>query len=140
MAGPNLDGPYLALLKHSGTSTGKGEFVFKTGSMNTVRSIAGVLQTAGGQHIAVTMIVMTMFQSVKNLRPAFSDLIALLNQITSITIIPPKPGSGDKEEAVIQTQERWLLRRASRATADAGAKDLKPSESNDLVKTFESKS
>ena len=103
MAGPNLDGPYLALLKHSGTSTGKGEFVFKTGSMDTVRSIAGVLQTAGGQHIAVTMIVNDHVQSVKNLRPAFSDLIALLNQITSITIIPPKPGSGDKEEAVIQT-------------------------------------
>jgi D-alanyl-D-alanine carboxypeptidase/D-alanyl-D-alanine-endopeptidase (penicillin-binding protein 4) len=106
MAGPNLDGPFLGLLKHSVTSTGKGQFVFKTGSMDTVRSISGVMQTAGGQHLAMTVIVNDHQQSVKGLRGTFGELENLLNQITSISYIPPpEPAPGQKEQPVKATVE-----------------------------------
>jgi len=96
MAGPKVDGPFLALLKHSGTNIGKGQFAFKTGSMDTVRAITGILQTAGGQQLAVTVMVNDHIASVKNLRGAFNELIALLNEITNIGFITVTPNSSGK--------------------------------------------
>lgn len=99
MAGPNIDGPYLNLLKASGES-GKGSFKFKTGAMDSVRSLAGVLQTAGGQHLSVAIMVNGHTPSVKGLRSSLTELIALLNSITAMVTTPPpaeaasaKPGA-----------------------------------------------
>lgn len=106
MAGPKVDGPYLSLLKHSGTP-GRGQFLFKTGSMDTVRSISGVVQTVGGQSLAVTVIVNDHVQSVKNLRGAFGDIVQLLNQIQSISYTMAKPISPDappKPEGRVQIE------------------------------------
>jgi hypothetical protein len=116
MAGPNVDGPFLALLKHTGTSTGKGQFVFKTGSMDTVRSISGIVQTAGGQNLAVTIMVNDHIQSVKNLRNAFNDLIGLLNQITSIGFITVKPAIGGDKPVPAETKAVVEMTHASAST------------------------
>jgi serine-type D-Ala-D-Ala carboxypeptidase/endopeptidase (penicillin-binding protein 4) len=88
MATPTLNGPYLALLKHS-SPVGKGTFAFKTGSMDTVRSISGVLQTVGGQTCAVTVMVNGHVPSVRNLSAEVNSLIALLDSIKSIKIEKP---------------------------------------------------
>jgi D-alanyl-D-alanine carboxypeptidase/D-alanyl-D-alanine-endopeptidase (penicillin-binding protein 4) len=94
MAGPKVDGPYLSLLKSSGTVTRKGQFMFKTGSMDTVRSIAGVLGTAGGQQLAVAIIINDHMQNVKGLGGTLSDLVGLLNEITNISYVPVKAADG----------------------------------------------
>jgi D-alanyl-D-alanine carboxypeptidase/D-alanyl-D-alanine-endopeptidase (penicillin-binding protein 4) len=85
MATPTLNGPYLALLKHS-NPVGHGTFAFKTGSMDTVRSISGVLQTVGGQTCAVTVMVNGHVPSVRALSAEVNWLIALLDSIKSIRI------------------------------------------------------
>jgi serine-type D-Ala-D-Ala carboxypeptidase/endopeptidase (penicillin-binding protein 4) len=94
MAGPKVDGPFLGLLKSSGTVTKKGQFLFKTGSMDTVRSIAGVLGTAGGQQLAVAIIINDHIQNVKGLGGTLTDLVSLLNEITNIAYIPVKTPDG----------------------------------------------
>jgi serine-type D-Ala-D-Ala carboxypeptidase/endopeptidase (penicillin-binding protein 4) len=103
MATPTLNGPYLALLKHS-SPVGKGTFAFKTGSMDTVRSISGVLQTVGGQTCAVTVMVNGHVPSVRNLSAEVNSLIALLDSIKSIKIEKPASakdaaGKDSKQEA-----------------------------------------
>ncbi|HEY9717344.1 MAG TPA: D-alanyl-D-alanine carboxypeptidase [Trichormus sp.] len=103
MAGPKVDGPFLGLLKESGTATRKGEFFFKTGSMDTVRSITGVLGTAGGQQLAVAIIINDHTQNIKNLGGTLTELVSLLNEITSISFVMTNPNQPSEEKVVIQT-------------------------------------
>ncbi|MDR3612543.1 MAG: D-alanyl-D-alanine carboxypeptidase [Candidatus Obscuribacterales bacterium] len=86
MATPTLDGPYLLLLKRNNPVGSRGSFSFKTGTMDTVRSIAGVLQTVGGQKCAVTVMVNGHAQNVRNLSAEVNGLIALLDTIKTIKI------------------------------------------------------
>ena len=86
MATPILDGPYLLLLKRSNPVGSRGSFSFKTGTMDTVRSIAGVLQTVGAQKCAVTVMVNGHAQNVRNLSAEVNGLIALLDTIKTIKI------------------------------------------------------
>jgi len=102
MAGPKVDGSFLGLLRESGTATRKGQFFFKTGSMDTVRSISGVLGTAGGQQLAVTIIINDHTQNIKNLGGTLTELISLLNEITSINFVMSKPNQPSEEKVVIQ--------------------------------------
>ena len=91
MATPTLDGPYLLLLKRSNPVGSRGSFSFKTGTMDTVRSISGVLQTVGGQNCAVTVMVNGHAQNVRNLSAEVNGLIALLDTIKTIRIEKTPP-------------------------------------------------
>lgn len=78
MAQSKPDQGYLELLKASGE---KGSvFRFKTGAMDTVRGISGLLTNNFGQTAAVTVIINGHTPSVKELRMAIADLIERLRQ------------------------------------------------------------
>lgn len=91
----NTNPVYIELLKHSNPLGGsKGGFCFKTGAMDTVRCITGILQTAGAQTLAVTIMVNGHVQSVQALRGDVDSLVALLDSIKSVKIVPaPAPPS-----------------------------------------------
>jgi len=72
MAGPNVDGPYLALLRTQGYTA---YYRFKTGAMDTVRGISGVLKNNQGHYYALSILVNGHTPSVKDVRIALSDLI-----------------------------------------------------------------
>lgn len=72
MAGPNVDGPYLALLRTQGDTA---YYRFKTGAMDTVRGISGVLKNNQGHYYALSILVNGHTPSVKDVRIALSDLI-----------------------------------------------------------------
>ena len=72
MAGPNIDGPYLALLRTQGDTA---YYRFKTGAMDTVRGISGVLKNNQGHYYALSILVNGHTPSVKDVRIALSDLI-----------------------------------------------------------------
>jgi len=83
MAGPTLNGPYLSLLKNG------DNYRYKTGSMDTARSITGVVTTAGGQSLAVTIMVNNHTPSIKDLRSALGELVNIVGRIKTITIKEP---------------------------------------------------
>jgi serine-type D-Ala-D-Ala carboxypeptidase/endopeptidase (penicillin-binding protein 4) len=83
MAGPTVTGPYLSLLKNG------DNFRYKTGSMDTARSITGVVTTAGGQNLAVTIMVNNHTPSIKDLRAAVGELVNIVGRIKTITIKEP---------------------------------------------------
>jgi len=106
MAGPKVDGSFLGLMRESGTATRKGQFFFKTGSMDTVRSITGVLGTAGGQQLAVAIIINDHTQNIKNLGGTLTELVSLLNETTSINFVMANPNQPAEEKVVIQMTRR----------------------------------
>jgi D-alanyl-D-alanine carboxypeptidase len=86
MAGPTLTGGYLNLLKAS------DHYRYKTGSMDTARSITGVVQTRGGQNLALTIMVNNHTPAIKDLRMEVDELVQLVGNITLIsTKINPGP-------------------------------------------------
>jgi D-alanyl-D-alanine carboxypeptidase/D-alanyl-D-alanine-endopeptidase (penicillin-binding protein 4) len=80
MAGPEINSPYLSLMHQTGGKDGSGRFCLKTGAMDTVRGITGVLTNFSGQHVAVTAIINGHTPSVKNVRMALGDLIERLKR------------------------------------------------------------
>jgi len=112
MAGEKVDGPYLGLLRQNDeSSVGKGNYQFKTGTMDSVRAISGVLRTAGNQHLAVTIMVNGHTPSIRNLRIAQS---ALINQLRSIRHIgqsvPKEPaGSANDPNVTTSTHEKIVV-------------------------------
>lgn len=88
MAGEKVDGPYLSLLKQA------EDYRFKTGTMDAVRAITGVLTTVGKQNLAVTIMVNGHTPSIKNLRIAQSALINQLRSIKSMGQAYPKDAAG----------------------------------------------
>lgn len=95
MAGPTVTGPYLSLLKNG------DNYRYKTGSMDTARSITGVVTTAGGQNLAVTIMVNNHTPSIKDLRAALGEMISIVGRIKSITIKEP----GKPEVTELPTSE-----------------------------------
>lgn len=83
MATPTLNGPYLSLLKNG------DNYRYKTGSMDTARSITGIVTTAGGQTMAVTIMVNNHTPSIKDLRYAIGELVNIVGRIKTITIKEP---------------------------------------------------
>ena len=81
MAGPEVKSPYLDLMHQTGGKDGSGRFSLKTGSMDTVRGITGVLTNFSGQHVAVTAIINGHTPSGKNARMALGDLIERLKRV-----------------------------------------------------------
>jgi D-alanyl-D-alanine carboxypeptidase/D-alanyl-D-alanine-endopeptidase (penicillin-binding protein 4) len=112
MATPTLNGPYLSLLK-SGDN-----FRYKTGSMDTARSISGIVSTAGGQSMAVTIMVNNHTPSVKDLRAALGELVSLVGRIKSIQIKEP----GKPEISILPTTEAKGPVEVTMASAPAAAR------------------
>jgi len=84
-AGAGVDGAFLALLRADGPSKYQsGSYQFKTGAMDSVRSISGVLTTAGRQTLAVTAMVNGHSPSVRDVRAAMSALTSQLRSLTSL--------------------------------------------------------
>jgi D-alanyl-D-alanine carboxypeptidase/D-alanyl-D-alanine-endopeptidase (penicillin-binding protein 4) len=81
IAGPEINAPYLNLMHQTGGKDGSGLFRLKTGAMDTVRGITGVLTNFNGQHVAVTAIINGHTPSVKNVRMALGDLIERLKRV-----------------------------------------------------------
>jgi len=96
MAGPTMDSPYLSLMHQTGAKDGSGRFALKTGAMDTVRGITGVLTNFSGQHVAVTAIINGHTPSVKNLRMALGDLVERLKR-AKLPIIEPVVKSVDAQ-------------------------------------------
>ncbi len=108
MAGEGIDGPYLDLLKASGE--GASSFRFKTGAMDTVRAISGILINNYNQKEAVTIMINGHTPSVKDLRIALSDLIERLKNSAISRADATQPG-GAKTPAAnavtsVQTTKR----------------------------------
>lgn len=100
MAGPSVSGPYLALLR-GGDEAG---YKYKTGTMDTVRAMSGVLTTVGGQNLAVTIMVDSHTPSVRSLRIAESALISQLRAIKHIgTSIAPAAAGAPEDENITET-------------------------------------
>lgn len=73
---------YLDLLRSQGAGKGEsGRFRFKTGAMETVRGITGVLDTAQGKKLAVTVLVNGHKASVSDVRIVIADLIERLRRV-----------------------------------------------------------
>lgn len=89
MAGPEVNSSYLSLMHQTGGKDGSGRFSMKTGAMDTVRGITGVLTNFSGQHVAVTAIINGHTPSVKNVRMALGDLIERLKRVQ----VPPAQAS-----------------------------------------------
>ncbi|MGD9684332.1 MAG: D-alanyl-D-alanine carboxypeptidase/D-alanyl-D-alanine-endopeptidase [Candidatus Obscuribacterales bacterium] len=99
MAGENGNGGYLALLKaNDESSRGRGVYRFKTGTMDTVRCIAGILTTSGGQNLALTIMVNDHTPSVRNLRIAMTALINRLRVIKTMGDIPAPIVTAGRED------------------------------------------
>jgi hypothetical protein len=78
MAAEAESAPYLELLRASGE--GANSYRFKTGAMDTVRAISGILVNNFNQTEAVTIMINGHTPSVKELRIALSDLIERLKR------------------------------------------------------------
>jgi serine-type D-Ala-D-Ala carboxypeptidase/endopeptidase (penicillin-binding protein 4) len=71
--------PYLGLLK-AGQIKPAGGIQFKTGAMDSVRGITGLLENALGQRLAFAILVNGHTTSVENLRTSLSSIISQLAQ------------------------------------------------------------
>jgi D-alanyl-D-alanine carboxypeptidase/D-alanyl-D-alanine-endopeptidase (penicillin-binding protein 4) len=70
---PQLNG-YVALLTPA-TIKPQGTFQFKTGAMDSVRTVTGILQNGQGQRLAVTIMVNGHGPSVRDLRTSIGILV-----------------------------------------------------------------
>jgi len=74
------DGGYVSLLKGGDVKHGKksGSWKFKTGAMDSVRCITGVLKNSGGQTLLVTIMVNGHAPGVGDVRTSIGALVATL--------------------------------------------------------------
>jgi serine-type D-Ala-D-Ala carboxypeptidase/endopeptidase (penicillin-binding protein 4) len=84
VAAAGFNSPYMELLKQLG-SPSEGEFRFKTGSMDSVRTVSGVLRTAHGDLLAVTAMVNGHESSIRNLRALLDELAGILGTLPRLT-------------------------------------------------------
>ncbi|MBX9695083.1 MAG: D-alanyl-D-alanine carboxypeptidase [Cyanobacteria bacterium] len=101
MAGEKTNGFYLSLLKEN--HEGKGTYRYKTGTMDTVRAISGTLTTAGGQNLAVTIMVNSHTPTVKSLKIAQAALINQLRAIKKVGNVEPPIEPGSKNDPAVET-------------------------------------
>lgn len=91
MSGASGNGPYIDLLLHQGEGNVR-TWRFKTGAMDSVRSISGIVKTSTGQPLAVTAIVNDHEPQVGELRTSLGNLIGRLEALGSIKLTPvPQP-------------------------------------------------
>lgn len=84
MSGEKLEGSYLDLMKAGGAPSG-GNFRFKTGTMDSVRCISGVLRTASGDYLAVTAMI-------NGAEPSSGSVKGALGSLTNTLLALPPLG------------------------------------------------
>lgn len=85
---------YLDLLRSSSDKNGSGRFRFKTGAMDTVRGITGLVDTFSGKTLIVTVLVNGHTPAVKDVRIVLADLIERLKRAQLKAPAPtPAPSS-----------------------------------------------
>lgn len=87
MGRPQLDGPYLNLLKFAGSAKGSS-FRYKTGTMDSVRSISGVIRTSTGAALAVSILANGHEANIRDLSSSINSLTAEIEALS----IPPYKG------------------------------------------------
>ncbi|HEY9868578.1 MAG TPA: D-alanyl-D-alanine carboxypeptidase, partial [Candidatus Obscuribacterales bacterium] len=122
MAGPKVDGPFLNLLRFEGTTRSRpGSFEFKTGAMDTVRAVTGVLRTAGNNTMAVSIMVNGHKVSVSDVRVAFGSLTSQLRHL-SATGMPVAPAAPQTRKLRRSPPHGWRVRKSRKpATGRATA-------------------
>ncbi len=124
MATPTVTGPYLQLLRrYSPVNQSNAWFAYKTGSMDTARSVSGVLETIGGQYCAVTIMVNGHRESVSALKGEIDSLVGILDTIKSIKIETLKPvaqPSGAPTRGAVNTGTTGSVATNSSSTRGAG--------------------
>lgn len=87
MSGPRGDGAYLTLLPHSNDPLDTpGSFRYKTGAMDSVRGISGVLRTAAGEPLALTVLINAHSPSIRELRGSLQSLVDKLQSLGPLTL------------------------------------------------------
>lgn len=87
MSGPKGDGVYLNLLPHSNDPLDTpSTFRYKTGAMDSVRGISGILRTAAGEPLAVTVLVNAHSPSIRELRGSLTSLVDRLEHLGPLTL------------------------------------------------------
>jgi D-alanyl-D-alanine carboxypeptidase/D-alanyl-D-alanine-endopeptidase (penicillin-binding protein 4) len=107
MGGPSGTGPYLDLLKHD--EGNPRSFRYKTGAMDSVRSITGIGRTSSGQPLAITIIINAHTPSVRELKPAMLSLVAKIEQIGALKLRPiaaPRAHATTKKAAAARTARK----------------------------------
>ncbi|MBY0356954.1 MAG: D-alanyl-D-alanine carboxypeptidase [Candidatus Obscuribacterales bacterium] len=78
---------YLNVMPLDGSPSAQvGSFRYKTGAMDSVRSISGVLTTAAGEPLAVTIMINAHTPSVRELRGSLGSLIDHLQSLGSLRL------------------------------------------------------
>jgi D-alanyl-D-alanine carboxypeptidase/D-alanyl-D-alanine-endopeptidase (penicillin-binding protein 4) len=112
MGGTAANSGFLELMKHDYDVSAKS-FKYKTGAMDSVRSISGIARTSTGQPIAITAIVNAHTPSVRELR---TTLVALVSKIESLGALKLKPAV-TKPSVTKQSGRSTQKRSASRRTS-----------------------
>lgn len=87
MAGASLKSAYLDVMPLNGDEGNpNGSFRYKTGTMDCVRSISGVLITAAGEPLAVTVMVNDHSPSIRDVRASMSGMIGCLQSLGSLRL------------------------------------------------------
>jgi D-alanyl-D-alanine carboxypeptidase/D-alanyl-D-alanine-endopeptidase (penicillin-binding protein 4) len=86
MAGAVGTGPYLDLLKHDEGSP--RSFRYKTGAMDSVRSISGIARTSTGQPLAITIIINDHTPSVRELKASMLSLVSKIEALGALKLRP----------------------------------------------------
>lgn len=87
MSGPRGDGVYISLLPHSSEPLETpGSFRYKTGAMDSVRGISGILRTAAGEPLALTVLVNAHSPSIRELRGSLQSLVDKLESLGPLTL------------------------------------------------------
>jgi D-alanyl-D-alanine carboxypeptidase/D-alanyl-D-alanine-endopeptidase (penicillin-binding protein 4) len=94
MAGAALKSAYLDVMPLNGEEGAQnGTFRYKTGTMDCVRSISGVLITAAGEPLAVTVMVNDHNPSIRDVRASMNGMIGQLQSLGSLRLptVPVAP-------------------------------------------------
>lgn len=108
MAGAHLKSSYLDAMPLAGEpGSAPGSWRYKTGSMDSVRTISGVLITGAGEPLALTIMVNAHSPSIRDLKVSMSSLISHLLTLPSLRLpnnpvrpIVIKPRGGSAKAAV----------------------------------------
>ncbi len=84
-------GTYIDLLRLEGSS--KSSFRFKTGAMDSIRSVSGVVHTTGGNTLAVTVIVNGHLPQVGSLRSSIYSLTSALEFLPAYQVSEQPPAA-----------------------------------------------
>lgn len=107
MAGPSGTGLYLDLLRHD--EGNPSSFRYKTGAMDSVRSITGIGRTSTGQPLAISIIINAHTPSVRELKASMMSLVAKIEQLGALKLKPvaaARPRGNTKKTAPVRTARR----------------------------------